>query len=291
MLNARAGLVSFGIALAAGAPPALAQPAWLQNLLSGGTEQPAARPSAPASHKPVAAVLPPQAVVLAPQAAVLPPRRPAAFGTPSAAASGLVMTVATAAPPPAPAAPPAPLTERQVIDKANAYFNGISTLVGDFIQVGGDGRSLGGTLYLQRPGKLRFAYEAPATLEIVADGRSVAVRDRKLSTQDLYLISQTPLKFLLRDNIDLARDTTITEVASDAEGVRIALEDKATLGGTSRITLHFDRNVGALSRWRVVDPQGFQTTVTLSNLDRSRKIDPQLFVINEERMLGESSNR
>ena len=58
-----------------------------------------------------------------------------------------------------------------------------------------------GTLYVQRPGRLRFEYARPATLEIIADGTSVAVRDRKLATQDVYFIGQTPLKFLLKERI------------------------------------------------------------------------------------------
>ena len=181
-------------------------------------------------------------------------------------------------------ADPAPFNPYTAIEKANAYFNGISTLVGDFTQLGGDGRRLGGKLYLSRPGKLRFEYEAPATLEIIADGTSVAVRDRKLATQDLYTIGQTPLKFLLSDKIDITRDLTVTGVTKEPEGARITLEDRSTLGGTSKITLFFDPAVETLAQWRVVDPQGFLTAVTLSNLERGRRMDPKLFVINYQRM-------
>ena len=78
---------------------------------------------------------------------------------------------------------------------------------------------------------------------------------------------------------------TITGVESDPEGVRIALEDRSTLGGTSKITLHFDREVARLNRWRIVDPQGFHTSVTLANIDRVRRVEPRLFLINYERIL------
>ncbi len=46
----------------------------------------------------------------------------------------------------------------------------------------------------------------------IADGSSVVVRDRKLATQDLYPLSQTPLRFLLADRIDLLRDTNVVGV-------------------------------------------------------------------------------
>jgi outer membrane lipoprotein-sorting protein len=121
-------------------------------------------------------------------------------------------------------------------------------------------------------------------LDVIADGNSVAVRDRKLATQDLYTIGQTPLKFLLSDRIDLTRDLTVTGVSKEGDGARITLEDRSTLGGTSKIVLTFDPSVEGLSQWRVVDPQGFLTTVMLSNVERGRRMDPKLFVINYERM-------
>jgi outer membrane lipoprotein-sorting protein len=62
--------------------------------------------------------------------------------------------------------------------------------------------------------------------------------------------------------------------------VRLSLEDRSTLGGTSKITLFFDPQVETLTQWRIVDPQGFQTTVMLNKVDRNRRIDQKLFVIN-----------
>ena len=115
---------------------------------------------------------------------------------------------------------------------------------------------------------------------VVADGQSVAVRDRKLGTQDLYFIAQTPLKFLLREKIDLARDLTVTDVAAEPGGIRIVLDDRSTLGGTSRIALYFDDAMKTLSQWRITDPQGYVTTVTLSNLQKGKSVDGSLFFIN-----------
>ena len=177
----------------------------------------------------------------------------------------------------APAEPADPAT---LLAQANGYFNGINTLTGNFMQVGADGRRIGGKLTLAKPGRLRFDYDQPSPLEVVADGTSVAVRDRKLNTQDLYFIAQTPLKFLLREKIDLARDLTVTDVASDGGGVRISLEDRATLGGTSKIQLFFDPEVKTLSQWRITDPQGYITTVQLSNLQKGKSVDGNLFFIN-----------
>ncbi|WP_375409847.1 outer membrane lipoprotein carrier protein LolA [uncultured Methylobacterium sp.] len=167
-----------------------------------------------------------------------------------------------------------------LVAQANAYFNGITTLTGSFVQIGADGRRIGGKLTLSKPGRLRFDYDQPSPLEVVADGTSVAVRDRKLGTQDLYFISQTPLKFLLREKIDLARDLTVIDAGTDPGGVRIVTEDRSTLGGTSKIQLFFDAEMKTLSQWRITDPQGYQTTVQLSNLQRGRTVESGQFFIN-----------
>jgi outer membrane lipoprotein-sorting protein len=171
------------------------------------------------------------------------------------------------------------LTADQIVDKANAFLDDARVMTADFVQVGPDGERTEGQLYVARPGKLFFKYNPPSPLEIVADGRSVAIRDRKLGTQDLYFISQTPLKFLLADHIDLRRDVTIKRVAIDENAATIEIEDKQTFGGKSDVTLIFDPQSFALKQWTVVDPQGFQTVVTLFELDLVSKPDPSLFAI------------
>jgi outer membrane lipoprotein-sorting protein len=183
------------------------------------------------------------------------------------------------------AATAAALDPAAAIQKANAYFNGAATMIGDFVQIGADGRRSEGKLYVQRPGKLRFEYARPASLEVIADGTSVAIRDRKLATQDLYFIGQTPLKFLLKDRIDLSKDAKVLEVSNDPNATIILIEDKATLGGTSKIKLMFDPSTFQLKQWLVTDPQGYDTLVSLYNIDFKEKPDPSLFTINTERML------
>jgi outer membrane lipoprotein-sorting protein len=183
------------------------------------------------------------------------------------------------------------LSDQEIVARANAFFTNLKTLVADFTQVGGDGRRIGGTLYLQRPGKVRFEYDKPSTLEVVADGSSVAVRDTKLATQDLYSIAQTPLKFLLRERVNLGQDIAITGIAREGDGVLISLEDRSTLGGTSRIVLYFDRPIENLSQWRIVDAQGYQTMVLLNTMDRPQRVDQSLFVINYDRAINTESSR
>ncbi len=218
------------------------------------------------------------------QLAPLPPARPAGLGGARTAAVATPAPNAAMTSLPAPADQPA-INERNAVERLNAYFNSFTTLQANFIQFAADGRRFEGRLSIARPGKMRFEYKPPATIEVIADGTSVAIRDRKLATQDLYSIGQTPLKFLLRERIDLAKDTTVKSVSVAPNLVKVSLEDKSTLGGTSKITLSYDPVANELRQWVVIDPQGYETSVSLYALDTQRRPDPKLFAINYERVL------
>ena len=189
---------------------------------------------------------------------------------------------------PIPSATPAPapvqqaavdLSPRAVLERANASLNAMSMASADFVQVGGNGRRAEGRLYLQKPGKLRFEYKPPATLEIVADGNSVVIRDSKVGTQDLYGIAQTPLKFLLKERLDLARDTKVVDVQSAPDSPRCSSRTARPSAAPPASSSSSMPAPIALRQWTVVDPQGYQITVNLRNVDLAHRPDPALFQI------------
>jgi outer membrane lipoprotein-sorting protein len=204
------------------------------------------------------------------------------------------MTTATtpaAAPPPNPVIPdphrniPANIfatfdaNQRAQAAKVSSYLSSLQTLVGNFVQVGPDGSKTKGEFYIQKPGKVRFEYEPPNPIAIIADGSALAVRDRKLATQEIYPLSQTPLRYLLSDRIDLLKDTNVVSVAADELFISITIEEKHVLIGTSRLMLMVGAKDGQLKQWTVTDPQGYDTTVAVYNLDSSKKVDPAMFKI------------
>ncbi len=200
-------------------------------------------------------------------------------------------TGATPAPPPNPVIPdprrnlPANIfatfdaNQKAQAARVSSYLSSLQTLVGNFVQVGPDGSRTKGDFYIQKPGKVRFEYDAPSPIAIIADGSSVAVRDRKLATQDIYPLSQTPLRYLLSDRIDLLKDTNVVSVTADDVFVSVTIEEKQALIGTSRLMLMVGAKDGQLKQWTVTDPQGYDTTVAVYNLDTSKKVDPGLFKI------------
>jgi len=170
--------------------------------------------------------------------------------------------------------------QRAMLDKVSNYLSSVQTMVGNFVQVGPDGRRVDGTFSIQKPGKVRFQYNPPSPIDIIADGSSVVVRDRSLETADFYPLSQTPLRYLLADHIDLLHDTDVLSVSADDTFVTVVIEETQVMTGTNRLMIMFDAKNMQLKQWTVTDPQGLDTTVAVYNLDSVKKPDPNLFVIN-----------
>ncbi|SNB79793.1 Outer membrane lipoprotein-sorting protein [Rhodoblastus acidophilus] len=173
------------------------------------------------------------------------------------------------------------------IQMADDYFNSSRVMTADFVQTGQDGRRAEGKLYVLKPGRMRFEYAQPATMEIIADGVSVAIRDRKLKTQETYFVEQTPLKFLLKNELNLKKDVKITNVTPSKDKTVITLEDSSTFGGSSTIRLYFDAKNFNLTQWAVKDPQGYETLVVLHNIDRTTTPNLSLFHIPNEGLFSE----
>jgi len=201
----------------------------------------------------------------------------------------LVANIAFAAPPSAPfsTAPTASLDAKQraALEKINTYFNSVGAMTGNFVQIGPDGAKTEGQFFMLKPGRIRFEYDPPSPIELISDGDAVAVRDRKLATQDIYPLSQTPLRFLLSDKLDLLKDANVTNVYGDDLFMTVIIEEKTIAAGTHKLMIMFGSKDYQLKQWTVTDPQGYDTTVAVSNLDSSKKPDPKLFKINYDRSL------
>ncbi len=172
--------------------------------------------------------------------------------------------------------------QEQVIAKASSYINSITTMQGEFVQVGPDGQRVEGTFIISRPGRLLFRYNPPVRVEIVADGKAVVIRDKKLKTQDLYPLGQTPLRFLVSERADLAKDSKVLEVYAENDMSAVVVEEKTPLG-TGKIKLLFDTETFELKQWTVTDAQGQETSVALYNIETGASVDPKLFWIDHYR--------
>ena len=177
---------------------------------------------------------------------------------------------------------PVSLTPEQSarLQAANAYLTDLKSVQGRFNQVDAQGVETAGTLWLKRPGKARFQYDAPADLLVVSDGANVMVNDRRLKTFDQYPLWATPLGLLLAKQVRLDKGVEITAVATTADGFTITARDgrRKTEGS---ISLRFSAQPMALTGWIVTDGQGQRTEIAIGTLRGITDPDPKLFVLRD----------
>jgi outer membrane lipoprotein-sorting protein len=162
------------------------------------------------------------------------------------------------------------------ISQANRTLNAVQRLQGRFSQSSPDGSRAGGMFYMQRPGRLRFEYDPPATLLIVSDGSVVAMRDTALRTTERTPLRSTPLHLILGETIDLERQARIVRVSRSGPWMMISARDRTgQTDGT--ITLQFYGPEAQLRSWDVIDATGARTRITLSDLTQPASLDRRLF--------------
>ena len=166
--------------------------------------------------------------------------------------------------------------EKAQLDKISDYLNAIHSLKARFIQIGPEGGTDQGTLYIQKPGQIRFEYNPPSPLLIVATGGRVYVKNSRLNTLDHYDLSDTPLGILLNQNVDLKANRAVMGVAQQ-NGALVLQARTSTNRNNSNITLVFSSPTLELRQWTVRDNQGGNTTVALQNLETGAAVDPALF--------------
>jgi len=192
----------------------------------------------------------------------------------------LVLALAAAAIPPAALADPhaAVLTDADAatLRQIEQYLNALRTLKARFVQVAPDGKTEAGIAWLSRPGRMRFAYDKPSPLLLVAGHGTVVFRDNKLDQTTNIPIGQTPLGLLLRDTISLGGDIAVTHFARLPGQIQITLVKTASPGDGS-LTLFLNADPLALAGWSVVDAEGRQTTIHLSDVQVGGDFDAALF--------------
>jgi outer membrane lipoprotein-sorting protein len=157
------------------------------------------------------------------------------------------------------------------------HFASVKTMMGEFVQFGPRGEQTGGKFYINRPGKIRFNYEDPSPMRVIADGKSVVIGNRKLKTWDIYPLSKTPLNLLLGEKIDLSAKM-VRSVREEADLTTIVLGDKSMFGD-STITMMFDPKTYDLRQWTITDAQGKDTSVMIFNVQTGVPLDDKVFAI------------
>lgn len=157
------------------------------------------------------------------------------------------------------------------------HFSSVKTMQGEFVQFGPRGEQTGGKFFIQRPGMLRFNYDAPSPMRVISDGRNVVIGNSKMKTWSLYPLSKTPLSLLLSDRIDLSTKM-VRNVKEEADLTTIVLGDRS-LFADSTITMMFDPKSYELRQWTITDAQGKDTSVMIFNVKSGVQLDPSVFKV------------
>jgi outer membrane lipoprotein-sorting protein len=167
--------------------------------------------------------------------------------------------------------------DRVDIARAQDALNAIDTLKARFLQISSNGGQAEGTAYLHRPGRLRLQYDPPSPLLVVADGTFLIVHDNTLGNPSYIPLGSTPAGVLVRNNVQLdGKDLAVTHV-SHQPGVIAITVVQAEDSGDGQLTLVFTDRPFQLRQWRVVDPQGQTTTVSLYDVETGLALDSKLF--------------
>lgn len=166
----------------------------------------------------------------------------------------------------------------QALADVTASLNSFRTMEGQFIQFGPHGEQSEGVFYISRPGKIRFHYRPPVKLDVISDGRNVAVRDNRAMTQDFYPLSKTPLRYLLANEVDLTSDRLVSQIREEPDLIAVVIVERSAFV-QGKLTLVFDRKTHDLKQWIVTDAQGLNTSVAIYNVAVGKQSDPGLFKI------------
>lgn len=181
------------------------------------------------------------------------------------------------------AATPALAEQKLTLDAISRYIMKITRAKCDFAQINDDGTLSTGTLYIWRPGRMRFEYDAPEDLLVMAGGGQVAIFDGKsnISGAERYPLRRTPLNLILERDIDLGSRDMVIDHDFDGTATIVTAQDPEH-PEYGHLQLKFTDNPVELRQWVVFDGQGAQTTVVLGQLELPSELPGSLFSIELE---------
>lgn len=168
------------------------------------------------------------------------------------------------------------------LDEISDYLDTLQSVQADFVQFNPDGSQMPGTMYLKRPGKVRFEYQGVNVPLVLISGGQVAVFD-PLSNEPPFRfpVGQTPLAPVLQRDVDLASTRFETRIQESEDFTLLNIQDPK-FAQYGYVTLVFDTEPLQLRQWVIVDGAGAQTAIALSRIDLSASIRNSIFNIRSE---------
>jgi outer membrane lipoprotein-sorting protein len=162
------------------------------------------------------------------------------------------------------------------VAEVERYFNGIRTLQARFVQTNPNGQIVQGTIYLRRPGRMRFEYDAPSQLKVVADGTQVTMWDPQTRDFGQWPIGWTAASFLVKEPLQLSGDLTVeSQSRNNGELELTIVQTRKPQEG--KVIVRLAENPMVLRGWSIVDNRGNRVSVSLSDLKTGLALADSLF--------------
>ncbi len=175
------------------------------------------------------------------------------------------------------------------VTRVERYLNQIKTMKARFVQVSSNGSYAEGEVVIDRPGHLRFDYDPPVPVLMIANGLSLLYYDEELKEATFLPLWETPLWFLIREEVRLDENVEIVGIEEALGTLRITLRDAESPDGGA-VTLVFSDEPLSLKKWELTDPQGIETQVSLVNPVYGEEVDPDLFKYGDLEIYNENKN-
>jgi outer membrane lipoprotein-sorting protein len=163
-----------------------------------------------------------------------------------------------------------------VVAEVEKYFNAIRTLKARFVQSNPNGTVVQGTLYIRRPGRMRFEYDAPSQLKIVADGYQVTMWD--IATKDFgqWPIGWTAASFLVKEPLSLTGDLQVDKIDRTDDMIQLTMS-QARKPQEGKVIVRLGENPMVLRGWTIIDSRGNHVNVSLVDVQSGLQLADSLF--------------
>lgn len=167
-------------------------------------------------------------------------------------------------------------TDKADVARIEGYLNSLSTVKASFQQFTNSEGLAFGRIYLRRPGRLRVEYDPPSEILLVADGTLLSYYDSELNHIEQVPLRLSPMWFLLRDNVKLGGDVTVTQFKRNSGNILIGLvqSDEPDAGS---VQLEFGDKPLELRQWTITDSAGTQVRVGLYDAQFGGQLANELF--------------
>ena len=150
-------------------------------------------------------------------------------------------------------------------------------LYGEFIQINDNKTMSTGKVFLLRPGRMRIEYEKPDNSLIIVGGSRITVFDSRSNTYPReYSLNKTPLKLLLKKEINLSESKSILSYTKNGQFTEVLLHDpkSPTLG---QLMLKFVDHPISLREWVITNSTGEKTTLEFKSLSDTHELTNDYF--------------